>query len=79
MRGPKSITLEMQKEKLQLTPHKGAWILLQATVCQYNGQSGRNSVEPSEQILRQSIPRWNQEEIENINRPITTTEIESVI
>ena len=26
-----------------------------------------------------NLPRWNQEQIENINRPITSKEIESVI
>ena len=45
------------------------------TLCQYNGQPGRNG-----QILRKAQPlRLNQEEIENINRPITNTEIETVI
>ena len=40
-----------------------------------NGQSGRNG-----QILRKAqLLRLNQEEIENINRPITSTEIETVI
>ena len=28
---------------------------------------------------RYNLPRLNQEEIENMNRPITSTEIESVI
>ena len=40
-----------------------------------NGQRGING-----QILRKAQPsRLNQEEIENINRPITSTEIETVI
>ena len=30
-------------------------------------------------LERYNLPRLNQEEIENINRPITSTEIESVI
>ena len=30
-------------------------------------------------LERYNLPRWNQEEIENMNRPITSTEIESVI
>ena len=30
-------------------------------------------------LEKQSLPRLNQEEIENINRPITTTKIETVI
>ena len=30
-------------------------------------------------LERYNLPRLNQEEIENINRPITSTEIESVV
>ena len=30
-------------------------------------------------VEKQNLPRLNQEEIENINRPITSTEIETVI
>ena len=30
-------------------------------------------------LEKQNLPRLNQEEIENINRPITSTEIETVI
>ena len=30
-------------------------------------------------LEKYSLPRLNQEEIENINRPITSTEIETVI
>ena len=30
-------------------------------------------------LEKHNIPRLNQEEIENINRPITSTEIETVI
>ena len=30
-------------------------------------------------LERYSLPRMNQEEIENMNRPTTSTEIESVI
>ena len=30
-------------------------------------------------LERYNLPRLNQEEIENMNRPITSTEIESVI
>ena len=30
-------------------------------------------------LQKHNLPRLNQEEIENINRPITTTEIETVI
>ena len=30
-------------------------------------------------VERYNIPRLNQEEIENMNRPVTSTEIEAVI
>ena len=39
-----------------------------------------NSLEEMDKFLeRYNPPRLNQEEIENINRPITSTEIETVI
>ena len=30
-------------------------------------------------LEKDNFPKWNQEEIENLNRPITSTEIETVI
>ena len=37
-------------------------------------------LEEMDKILKKhNVPRLNQEEIENINRPITSTEIETVI
>ena len=39
-----------------------------------------NKVEEMDKFLeKHNLPRLNQEEIENINRPITSTEIETVI
>ena len=38
-----------------------------------------NLEEMNKFLERQSLPWWNQEEVENMNRPITTTETESVI
>ena len=38
-----------------------------------------NLEEKNKFLERYNFPRLNQEEIENINRPITSTEIESVI
>ena len=39
-----------------------------------------NNLKEMDKFLeRYNLPRLNQEEIENINRPITSTEIESVI
>ena len=49
--------------------------LVQAIICQENG----NLEETDTFLDRYNLPRLNLEEIENINRPITTTEIESVI
>ena len=39
----------------------------------------RNLEEMNKCLERYNVPRLNQEEIENMNRPITSTEIESVI
>ena len=30
-------------------------------------------------LEKYNLPKWNQEEIENLNRPITSVEIETVI
>ena len=38
-----------------------------------------NLEEMDKSLERYSLPRLNQEEIENMNRPITSTEIETVI
>ena len=39
-----------------------------------------NNLEEMDKFLeKHNLPRLNQEEIENINRPITSTEIETVI
>ena len=44
-------------------------------ICQYNGQLGRNG-----KILRKvKLSKTEPGEIENLNRPITSTEIETVI
>ena len=62
-------------EKSQQTTQKYKGSLLSATICQLNGQLGRNG-----QILRIiQLSKLIQEEIENLNRPITSTEIETVI
>ena len=45
---------------------------------QYANKVG-NVEEIDEFLEKQNLPRLNQEETENINRPITSTEIESVI
>ena len=62
-------------EKTQHRNTKDHKQLLSATLCQKNGQLGRNG-----QILRKyTFPKLNQEEIENLNRPITSTEMKTVI
>ena len=39
-----------------------------------------DNLEETDKLLeKHNLPRLNQEEIENINRPITNTEIETVI
>ena len=38
-----------------------------------------NLEEMDEFLEKHNLPKLNQEEIENLNRPITTTEIETVI
>ena len=75
--GLKSIKLEMKKEKLQLTSQKRKdhKRLLLATLWQSN-----NNLEEMKKVLeRYYLPRLNQEEIENMNRTIASTEIETVI
>ena len=68
----------MEKKRLQVTPekYKGSW--------DYYKQLYANKFdiilieEMSKFIERYNLPRLNQEEIENKNRPITNTEIETV-
>ena len=68
----------MEKERLQVTSqkYKGSWY--------YYKQLYANKFdiilieEMSKFIERYNLPRLNQEEIENKNRPITSTEIETV-
>ena len=38
-----------------------------------------NREEMNKFFARHNLPRLNQEEIENMNRPVTSTEIESLI
>ena len=49
--------------------------LLSATICQQNGQLE----EMDEFLEKYNFPKLNQEEIENLKRPITSMEIKSVI
>ena len=56
---------------------------IQRIMRDYNKQLYANKIDNLEEmdkfLERYNLPRLNQEEIENMNRPITSTEIESVI
>ena len=40
---------------------------------------GNKTEEMDKFLVKNNIPKWNQEEIEKFNRPITSTEIETTI
>ena len=69
--------LEMKKEKLQQTvqKYKGLWEYYE----QLYGKTMANLEEIDSLLEKFNLPRLNQEEIEIINNPITSTEIEAVI
>ena len=48
---------------------------LSATICQWNGQLGKID----KFLEKYNLSKLNQEEIDNLNRPITSTEIKTVI
>ena len=68
----------MKKEKVQLIPQKYKGI-----VRDYYEQLYANKMDNLEEmdkfLERYNLPRLSQEEIENMNRPVTSNEIESVI
>ena len=76
-RGLKSIKLEMKKEVTTDTTE------IQSILRDYYRQLYANkmgNLEDMDKFLeRYNLPRLNQEEIENMNRPITSNEIETVI
>lgn len=69
---------EMKKERLQPTPRgntKDSKKPLRTTMCQWKG----NLKEERDKLLEMpQSPRLKKEELENVNRPITGNEIESV-
>ena len=70
----KSINLEVKKEKLQLILQK------YRDYCKQQYVNKMDNLEEMDKFLeRYNLPRLNQKEIENVNRPITSTEVESVI
>jgi len=77
-RGLKPIKLEMKKGKITTDTTE-----IQMTITDHYKQLYANKMDILEEIdkflERYNLPRLNQEEIENMNRPITSTEIETVI
>ena len=71
------IKLEMKKEKL----HTADTTEIKRIVRDYYKQIYDNKIENLEEMdtFQYNLPRLNQEEIENINRPITSNEIKTVI
>ena len=65
------------KKKLQLTSqkYKGLWDYYE----QLQANKMDNLEEMDRFLQRCNLPRLNQKEMENMNRPITSTEIENVI
>ena len=71
----KSTKLEMKKEQLQQTMHK--YKGLQEIIM--NSYMAIKQIEIDRLLEKFNLPRLNQEEIEIMNNPTTSTEIEAVI
>ena len=68
----------MKKEKLELTPQKYRGSLTDNNKQIYANK--KDNLEGIDKFLEKyNLPRLNQEAIENMNRPITSTEFETVI
>ena len=74
----KSIKLEMKKEKLQQTTkkYKGS---SETTMSNHMPIKWTTWKKWTKFLEKYNLPKLNQKEIENLNRPITSTEIETVI
>ena len=75
---PQISKIRNEKGEVKQTPQKYKGLLRD-----YHEQIYANKMDNLEEmdkfLERYNLPRLNQEEIENINRPITSTKIESVI
>ena len=70
----KSIKLEMKKVTTETTEIQG----IIRDYCKQLCANKMDNLEETDKFLeRYRLPRLNQEEIENMNRPITSTEIET--
>ena len=69
----------MKKDKLQLTLQKYKGSIIRDYYKQLNANKMGNQEETEKFLERYNFPRLNQEELENMNRPITSNEIEIVI
>ena len=77
-RGHKSIKLEMKEEKSQLNTAEIHRIIREHYKQLYANRMD-NHEEMDKFLEKYNFPRLNQEELENINRPITSNEIETII
>ena len=68
----------MKIKKLQQTTQKHTWSY-ETTVSTYRPIKMDNLEEMDKFLEKYNFPKLNQEEIENLNRPITNMEIETVI
>ena len=69
----------MKKEKLQMTPQKYKKLIIRDYYKQPYINKMDNLEEMDRFLQRYNLSRLNQEEIENMNRPIKSTKIEYVI
>ena len=65
----------MEKSQKTAQKYKGSWDYYQ----QWCANKMDNLEEMDEFLERYNLPKLNQEEIENLNRPITSMEIETII
>ena len=75
----KSIKLEMKKAKLQQTQQKYKRSIIRDCYKQLYAKKMENLDEMDKFLERYNLPRMNQEEIQTLSRPVTSTEIEIVI